>query len=240
MASAALKQTEVPVPVVELEQEQRFLLSGIDFQTYEAIGELLRDRPIRMTYDRGTLEFMTTSGRRERFNHIIARLLELLSLEMDIDIAGGGSTTFKREILEKGMEPDECYWVQNERSVRGRDNLDLEVDPPPDLVIEVEISRSVLDRLGILASLGVPEVWRCDAEAIRILHLRRDRTYAEAERSLAFPFLPVSELLRFFQMRATLSDSQLMREFQKWVRAQVATGWPTAPNVKKKSPRKKR
>ena len=101
--------------------------------------------------------------------------------ELDIPIRSGGSTTFKSQILKKGLEPDECYWIANEHLVRGRLDLDLEVDPPPDLAVEVEITRSVLNRMGIYASLRVPEVWRSDGDQIIVEQLQADGTYATSQ-----------------------------------------------------------
>ncbi len=224
--------------------EQRLLLYAIDWKIYEGIGELLRDRHIRLTYDGGTLEFMTTSPEHERFKKLMARMLEAVTLEVGIEIAGFGGMTFKREDLDKGMEPDECYWIQSEPHVRCKDVIDLETDPPPDLIIEVEVSRSLMNRLDILAGIGIPEVWRFDGEAIHILHLRADRVYTEAAASLALPFLPVQELVRFFDMRGDLAENELLRTFRTWVREQIAAGWPDAPPAtapgKKKKPRKNR
>src|SRR5271168_751874 len=109
------------------------------------------DRPIRFTYDRGELEIMTVSPEHDRDKMWLARLFQVLTEELDIDIACYGSMTMRREDLERGMEPDQCFWVQHEPQIRGRTDIDLENDPPPDLVMEVEISRSVVARLPILA-----------------------------------------------------------------------------------------
>jgi len=151
--------------------------------------------------------------------------------------------TFKRKDVKRGLESDECYWIQNELAVRGKDDYDRMIDPPPDLALEVEVSRSVLDRLGIYAKLRIPEVWRFDGATIRILFLGPDGRYVEGERSRALPFLSVQELVRFALQCGEKSDSQIARDFQKWVRAQIAAGWPTAPKAtpraKKKSPRRK-
>ena len=149
-------------------QEQRFVFSNMDWPSYLAMGEILRDRPIRMTYDRGVLELMTTSPEHEKAKKLLGRFVEALTEELDIDIASGGSMTCRREDEEGSLEPDECYWIEHEEQVRGRIDIDLESDPPPDLAIEAEISRSVLSRLGIYARLGVPEVWRTDGQIVRI------------------------------------------------------------------------
>src|SRR4051794_16762874 len=95
-------------------QEQRVTLHCVSWAAYVGIGELLRDQPIRLTYDRGSLEIMTTSREHERAKKLLARLVEALTVELDIDLTSGGSTTCRREELERGLEPDECYWIEHE------------------------------------------------------------------------------------------------------------------------------
>jgi Uma2 family endonuclease len=241
---AAVVPPAVSPPVVRDSAEQRFILRAIDWATYDALGDLLMDRNIRMTYDGETLELMTPSPRHEHLKTLMARLIEVLPLEMeDLELLGLGSMTFKREDVERGLESDECYWIQSELAMRGKDEYDAMVDPPPDLALEVEVSRSVLDRLEIYAKLRIPEVWRFDGEVIHILFLRPDGQYVEGERSSALPFLPVQELVRFVGQCGTKSDSQIARDFQKWVREQVAAGWQATPNPaprsRKKKPRRK-
>jgi Uma2 family endonuclease len=125
--------------------------------------------------------------------------------------------TFQREDLARGLEPDECYWIEHESVVRGRDDIDLETDPPPDLVLEIEISRSALDRMSIYAALGVPEVWRWDGTKLAVNLLTRRGTYRMSDRSKAFPFLPLAEFARFLEP-TKLSETQLLRSFRTWVR----------------------
>jgi Uma2 family endonuclease len=204
---------------------QRLRLSSVSWNTYVGISDLLGDRPLRMTYDRGELEIMTLSRAHERFKRLLARMLDTLTEEMDIDIDHGGSMTFRREDLDRGLEPDECYWVQNEARVRGREELDFTVDPAPDLVLEVEVTRNIIDRQGICAALGIPEVWRFDGQTIQIL-LRNDLGgYDLAERSAAFPFLPVAQLTQFLTMNETVSVTKVLQAFRAWVRERMANNW---------------
>jgi Uma2 family endonuclease len=123
----------------------------------------------------------------------------------------------------RGLEPDEAYWIQNESAVRDRDDLDLDVDPPPDLVLEVEISRSTLNRMGIYAALKVPEVWRWDGEKLTVCLLGKKGNYAVSERSKAFPFLPLADLVGF--MKRAGGETAVIRSFRKWIREQQAAGW---------------
>jgi Uma2 family endonuclease len=210
--------------VVAIPAEQRFRVSGIDWKGYLAISDAFDQRPIRVTYDQGEMELMTLSPRHERAKTLLARLVETLTEELAIDIASYGSMTCRQEDLERGFEPDECYWISHEDAVRGRDHIDFEHDPPPDLAIEVEISRSTMNRLRLYASLGVPELWRWDGERLRVNLLGDDGQYHESDQSVAFPFLPVAELVRFLTMR-DVSDTQIVRAFREWVREQQAAGW---------------
>ena len=199
--------------------EQRLRLCCIPWEGYVAFSNGLGERHIRVTYDRGEMEIMTLSPRHENRKTILGRLIEALTEELDIDIAGFGSMTCQRKYLLRGLEPDECYWIEHETVVRGREDINLEKDPPPDLVLEIEISRSALDRMSIYAALGVPEVWRWDGKKLTV-HLRTSRgTYRKSDRSKAFPFLPLTEFVSFLE-RTNLSETQLLRSFRAWVRKQ--------------------
>lgn len=209
---------------IKLPAEQRIVISCVDWDTYVTFSDRLGERNIRVNYDGVNLELMTTSLEHERAKKLLARLLEALTEEMDIDILVAGSMTCRREDLERGFEPDECYWIAHEAQVRGRDHIDLTADPPPDLMLEVEITRSFLDRLAIAARLGVPEVWRWDGQTLRIMLLGSDGQYSESERSRALPFLPVVELVRFLQQDATQSETKLLRAFRVWVRERINRG----------------
>lgn len=209
-------------------QEQRFVVDGIPYSSYVQISDALPERGIRVTYDGGRLELMSTSREHERYDRFLGRLLELLATEMNIEMDCGGRMTLRQAELEKGMESDNCYWIQNEPRMRGKHTYDPAIDPPPDLAWEIEVSPSVLNRLVILAALKVPEVWRYDGETIVILLLSATGEYESSSRSKAFPFLPEQELVRFLNMQDTMSQTQIARLFQTWVRQQTAAGWPQA------------
>jgi Uma2 family endonuclease len=203
--------TETPVT-------ERVLLHGVSWATYEALLAEVENRGIRLTYDRGELEIMTPSNPHERYKSLIGRLIEAMTEELAIPIRSGGSTTFRSKLLEKGLEPDECYWVENEARMRMIRELDLTKDPPPDLAIEVEVSRSALDRLGIYASLGVPEAWRWTRGSRLVCHVRGDDgQYHEVSRSGRFPFLAPGDLGRFLAQAGNTDETTWIRGFRKWV-----------------------
>jgi Uma2 family endonuclease len=149
-------------------------------------------------------------------------MIEAMTEELDIPIRSGGSTTFKKELQKKGLEPDECYWIANESAVRALIELDLDVDPAPDIAVEVEISTSVLNRLGIYAALRVSEVWRSDGQSIIVAQLQDDGTYIQVARSPSFPWLALDELSRFFVASATMGETEWIRAFRAWVRTALA------------------
>lgn len=199
--------------------EPRVVLHDVSWQQYVAIGDILLDHPgLRMTYDRGTLEFMTTSPEHERLKKFLGRLLEVLVEEFGLELATAGNMTFRREDLERGLEPDDCFWIAHEAQMRTREEWDPDRDPPPDLVLEIEISRSAINRLGLYASLGVAEVWRCDGETIRVHVLQPDRSYLPSEASPTFPGVPPAEVTAFLRAKENLGYLGTVRAFQEWVR----------------------
>ena len=213
-----------------LQSEQRVLLSGISWSTYESLLADTRNRGTRFTYDRGCLEMMSPSREHERLKSMMGRLIEAMTEVLAIPISSAGSTTLKAEWKERGLEADESYYIVNEPRVRGRDEIDLRVDPPPDLAIEVDISSSSLDQLSIYADLGVPEVWLYDAVMLKVYQLQADSTYAQQTRSPSFPFLPLEDIERFLARRNETDETTWIRLFRAWVKTlSVETGSGTDP-----------
>jgi Uma2 family endonuclease len=216
-----------PKPSYSFPTDQRFVFRTVDWKTYRAFIDLLVESHVRLTYDRGSLEFMTVSHQHEWLSKLIGRLIETLTEELNIPVKSGGSTTLDREELDRGLEPDQCYYLENEPKVRGRHDIDLDIDPPPDLAIEVEVTRSALNRSGVYAALGVPEVWRYDGETLHILRRNAAGKYVEVKRSPHFPHLDPIELLGFLNRRDGISETELVRSFRIWVREQLAS-WSLA------------
>ncbi|KOR37710.1 MULTISPECIES: Uma2 family endonuclease [Planktothricoides] len=200
----------------------RVVLNQISWHTYEQLlAEMGDNRTIRLCYDRGLLEIMTPLLDHENPKEILTALVGVLAEELNIEIMRAGSTTLKRPDLAKGAEPDSSFYIQNERLVKGKSRIDLTTDPPPDLVIEIYVSSSSVDREGIYAAMGVPEIWRCDRGVVKFLQLEAGK-YIMVERSLAFPLLSVTELTKFFSQSQTLGETNLLRSFRAWVRQVLA------------------
>jgi Uma2 family endonuclease len=214
--------TEQPLRSERTQEAQRFLLDNVSWHAYKAIGDALTDRPaLRLTYDRGRLEFMVTSHEHEKYKARLARLLDTIAEELNLRIEPAGNMTFRREDLERGLEPDECYWIANEAHMRAKVNWDPVQDPPPDLVIEIEITRSALNRMSIYAVLGVPEVWRFDGETIRIERLQADGKYQPSENSPTFPGVPMAGIAEFLQPSETVDYLSMVRAFRAWLWEQL-------------------
>lgn len=202
--------------------EERFLLNGISWATYEALVADLEHGGTRLTYDQGRLELMSPSRPHEWFGRLIGRMIETVTEELEIPISSTKSWTLKLELKRRGLEADESYYVANEPKVRGRDDSTLQRDPPPDLAVEVEISRPWIDKAPIYADLGVPEVWHYDGERLRVELLQEDGTYAQSPNSAAFPFLPVGKLEEFLERRAETDETTWIRRFRAWVREVIS------------------
>lgn len=207
---------------VAIPAEQRFVFDSVSWEKYLQADDLFDDRRFRMTFDRGRLEFMTVSHLHEFVKSLMSYFLPVLMEEFGIKRKTSGSMTFRREDLDRGMEPDQCYYLANEPAVRGKDAIDLNVDPPPDLAVEVEVSRSALDRLDILAALGVPEVWCVTADSVRILELSSEGDYRERPDSVNFPGIQSEDVARFLRMRNKLDEESLVESFREWVKTRVS------------------
>src|SRR4051812_43516727 len=147
MVSDVVEVKKVPSPQpIHPAPGQQLVLEGVPWRTYTQLLRLFDDRHLRLTYDQGTLEIMSPLPIHELYKKLIDRLVSTLVEELDWNMASYGSTTFKSRKRERGLEPDECYWIQNESTVRGQDILDLSKVPPPDLAIEIDITNSSLDR----------------------------------------------------------------------------------------------
>jgi Uma2 family endonuclease len=204
---------------VQSPSEQRLVLYGISWREYNRMLRALSERPsLRLTYDRGALELMTLSLEHESIVRFFSLLVLALTLELGLPLKGGGSTTFRRRRRRRGLEPDECFWIANEPKVRGKEKINLAIDPPPDLAVEVDISYGTLDRMSIYAALRVPEVWRFDGRALTFHILGPDGRYTVASQSKAMPQLASAELASLLVLRGTMDETALFRHFQTWAR----------------------
>lgn len=202
---------------------QGVILHNVSWETYESLlADHTDSSAPRFTYDRGELEIMSPNPEHEVTNRRIAQLVLAIAEEMGLEAEDFGSTTFRREDLERGFEPDSCFYIQNEESVRGKSRIDLAVDPPPDLVIEIDITSPSLDKLPIYARMGVPEVWRYDGEKLEILR-RENKGYAQSAESSALPSLTNTVLSRFVEESKSTNRTAWLGKVRGWARERTGS-----------------
>ncbi len=202
--------------------EQRTVLRNISWETFEALlRDTGEDRGSRFAYDCGVLEIMTPLFEHENPKIQFDRFIFALAVELKTKIRSAGSTTLKRQPITKGIEPDTCYYIQNEPLIRGKQELDLTTDPAPDLAVEIDITSSSVNKLNIYAALGVGELWRYDGEVLKFYQLVASE-YIEIKLSIAFPLISVSDMNRFIQQSKTMDEIDLVQSFSVWVRGKIA------------------
>jgi Uma2 family endonuclease len=203
--------------------DQRFILYNADWQLYDSLLRDMNDRHVFITYNRGRLELMSPSWKHEKRGRRLGLLIWHIADFLNLPIEGGGATTFRRKDMDQGLEPDQCFYVKNAASVRGMDDIDLELLPPPDLAIEIEISRRVLDRIGIYANLKVPELWRDDGARVRFFHLGADGEYREAQRRISFPSVPLAMINELLDIGSQMDEVTWGHEIRRRLAA-LSTG----------------
>jgi len=189
-----------------------------DYYT-RTLEELGPSSGTKVIYDQGRMEIVTHSDKHERTKKIIARLLEMYAAEMEIQITPLGMLTMRRRKLARGLEPDECYFVQTPAPPTSEGEFNLSVNPPPDLAIEVEISETVISKIPIYAALKVKEVWRYAGGRIAVLHLNRKGEYQPKKKSLAFPKLDIQRFNKFVSQTSAEGDLKAIKALREWVQS---------------------
>ncbi|MBX9254251.1 Uma2 family endonuclease [Desmonostoc muscorum CCALA 125] len=213
MVTLQLQQLSVP-------PGHRVILHNVSWQEFEAIlAELGDRRATRLAYSYGTLEMRMPLPKHEKAKVIIGDLVKILLEELEIDCETFGSTTFKREDMAVGVEPDDSFYIQNHTRMIGKERIDLKVDPPPDLAIEVDVTSKT--QLDAYEALGVPELWRYENGKLQINILQYGK-YIESEISPNFPKFPIFEAIpSFVEQSRTVGRSPTLRAFRQWVREEI-------------------
>ncbi len=172
--------------------EHRLLLHDVPWETYQALREANPSSHLRMTFDGGELEIMSPSRKHEKVSYLLGRMIDEWTVLHQIAVEAGRNTTFSRQDLQKGLEPDNCYWIAHQAAIRDKEEIDLTIDPPPDLAVEVDVTRSSLSKLPIYQALGVPEVWRWRAGMLEVLSLQEGGDYVPRQHSEALPSFPLT------------------------------------------------
>jgi Uma2 family endonuclease len=206
---------------------QKLILDNVSWKEYTRLLHTFEGRHLRLTYDQGMLEIMTLSHQHEGLGWFLDKLVFVLTEELNLPIKGGGSTTFRKKKKHKGLEADNCYWIAHEAEVRGKSVIKLSIDPPPDLAIEVDISRSSMNRMRIYAAIKVPEVWRHDRNGLTFFVLNSVGKYDPVAVSPVFPMsIAPADLLPFVALRDQLDENAVLRQFREWIRNKVAASQP--------------
>ncbi|MEM6654778.1 MAG: Uma2 family endonuclease [Planctomycetota bacterium] len=200
-------------PVLSGVTDASVVLEGVSWKTYERLLQGIGDAHVSVSYDNGLMEIeMSPSRKHELDADFLRSLVTLVSVLKDIPVEAGGETTHKREDLAKGLEPDGCYWIANEKTMRGVADLDLSEHPAPDLVIEVDITSRSVNKIAIYAELGVPEIWHVDRDELVFLVLDKSGgTYTTVETSLSFPFVSRSLVSAALKSSGTHGQSSALK-----------------------------
>jgi Uma2 family endonuclease len=211
----------VPIVAPVLVGERRVVFKNISWQGYQQLlGILGEGRSSRLTFDRGILEITMPLEEHEFSGRSIELLVRILVVEMGLKIKTMGSTTLDRSDLDRGAEPDNAYYIQNQPLVAGR-NVDLATDPPPDLVVEVDITHTDINKPALYASMGVPEFWRYDGREWRIYQLQGNE-YLEVLHSPTFPIVSKAKFYEFLEI-ARLDEVAAEVNLRGWVRSTISS-----------------
>ena len=195
------------------------ILNDVPWEEYEELlSDLGEGYAVRIAYDRGRLEIMSPTARHEMYKDLLLRLVDSLAeTKEDLVLETRGSTTFKEKQLLQGAEPDTCFYVENAKRIIGKGDIDLAKDPPPDIIVEVDVSHQSTGKLSFYSAIGVPEIWRYDERQVRILHLV-DGRYVEMPSSLTFPVLTDKVLTDALEQSKTEGQSAALRTFRQWLK----------------------
>jgi Uma2 family endonuclease len=201
-----------------IEPDTRRLFSGITWDEYKQLSKAFPDSSkVRLAYCEGELEIMSISYSHEKVSRFISALLRILALELKFDLEESGSTTLTLDPKKTSAEPDTAFYIHHAKQMVGRKNINLQTDPPPDVVLEVDITNPTHNKEKTYARFGVPELWRYDGARFTIRSLQKGK-YRDASQSLAFPFLTADILTEFLEASEVDGQSSALSAFLEWVR----------------------
>jgi Uma2 family endonuclease len=208
--------------VDHLPEGATLLVRDVLWEDYEALLEAIAERPgIRVTYDRGKLEIMSPLPDHEECKRFIERMVDALGDHLDLNLEPRGSATWKRERDARGTEPDTCYYVANAERIIGKRKIDLSIDPPPDIAVEIDATNESLAKLPIYATLRVPEIWRYEVRNNRFhMYELHGQDYVEMSSSRSFPVMTASAFAEFIEHSKTRGQKAAMAAFRDWLKKQ--------------------
>jgi len=196
---------------------QQLLMTDVSWEMYEQLLKEFEEKAgSRINYSQGVLEIMVPLPEHEADKVIIGDLVKILLEELDLEFWSLASTTFKSKRMQRGLEADDCFYIENETAIRGKKRIDLDIDSPPDLALEIDItSRTRFDNYQVL---GVKELWRFDGTALQI-NILKNGEYVQVEESPYFPGFPLREVIpQYLERSKTEGRNKTMKAFRSWVR----------------------
>lgn len=199
------------------------ILNEVPWEEYEQLLNDLGDGyGVRISYDQGRLEVMSPSSFHEMYKDLVYCIAFILAQETKSRFESRGSTTFKQDWARKGAEPDTCFYIQNAARISGKRRIDLTIDPPPDIVVEIDVTRDSTRKLQFYAGLGVPELWYYD-EGSACIYVLTNQSYVEVSSSPTFPVLTSEALSQALEQCKNEGEQMgAIASFQEWLRAQVS------------------
>lgn len=203
--------------------ENTVLLKNVTWETFNSLlTELGDQRSQRLSYYLGNLEIMSPLGEHENDNRFVESLISVIADELNVNIKKLGSLTLKSNQHKQAVEPDSCYYLQNEPLVRNKQNIDLTIDPPPDLALEIDLTNSSIDKLPIYASLKVPEVWLYDGKKLRVFRLEENNNnYQALNQSPTFPWLNLAIIPELINRSLEEGETKTLKYFRQWIQDNV-------------------
>ena len=225
-----------PAPTAWTSDAQVLLLHNVDWDGYITISDALDRHHLRTTYSEGNLELMSPSFEHEIHESSLGLLLQILIVECKVRGKQAGKTTFRRKEVSRGLESDRCYYFKSWPKVRLKKRIDLDRDPPPDLAIEIDVTRSSLNRMDVYSKLKIPEVWRFDGQVLTVYVLNSAGDYEVSPNSPTFPDIPIAEIGPLLLKAQSLDDATVERKFRTWVRKQLKSSRSAGTRKPKRKP----
>ena len=207
--------------IAQLPPGSRLSLYDVEWDEYDDLLQQMGDTPgFRVSYDNGRMQILSPSARHEKYKNLLHDFLLILGDELNLEVLSYGSVTLRLKATGKGAEADDCFYIQHAADMALKDNIDLRCDPPPDLVVEIDLTSESGGKLRIYSALGVPEIWRFDGSKCQVLVLTGD-TYVETGCSLAFPFLDGQRVCNFVSNSSTAGPGSARASLRIWLKSRT-------------------
>lgn len=221
MSTQIISQAEAIVEMIDRMPADSVLIQhDVSWNDYEELLEAVGEASsLRISFDDGTLQIMTLSQRHEKYSTLIGRMVDRLSSFLRLKVLFYGSATMRKREKQKGVEPDACFYVHNASLVGTKDEIDFNTDPPPDVVVEIDLHHDSISKFPVYAALGVPEFWRYEGNVLTIYHLRGGH-YQPSETSQSLPLLTSGILTEFLGRIPKEDQYEILLAFEEWLKSQ--------------------